>query len=337
MFGIKKNLTILVLITFASLENSHAMEIMEEVFGSDPHSYDMRNIMGSLKKANAIFPVYNQGKLGSCSANAGAGAMQFCQIRDAIKVGMSPEKATTFVPSRLFIYWFERYNDSARNTNKDTGASVQDCIFTLATNGVCDEKLWDYNQSFRNQPSNKAIAAAKRNVCMDVTPNVQVPASETAIVSSVASAQITAIGDDLLKAIKFALSNNYPVLFAIDIYSSFKLPETDLTGFIPIPQTKEKFLHNHIMMFVGYDNNLTHTYDNLTHIHTRTQAKEKVTYTLTGFFTVRNSWGTHCGDNGYYYLPYEIIINKYKNDLRFINDPNLAGDFYVLSKIGSKV
>ena len=46
------------------------------------------------------FPVYDQGKIGSCTANALAGAIQF----DRLKSKQSPD----FTPSRLFIYFNER-------------------------------------------------------------------------------------------------------------------------------------------------------------------------------------------------------------------------------------
>ncbi len=44
-------------------------------------------------------PVYNQGALGSCTANAIAAAIEFDQMK---------QKISTFVPSRLFIYYNER-------------------------------------------------------------------------------------------------------------------------------------------------------------------------------------------------------------------------------------
>jgi hypothetical protein len=44
-------------------------------------------------------PVYDQGELGSCTANAIAAAIQFDQMKQGVKV---------FMPSRLFIYYNER-------------------------------------------------------------------------------------------------------------------------------------------------------------------------------------------------------------------------------------
>lgn len=38
-------------------------------------------------------------------------------------------------------------------------------------------------------------------------------------------------------------------------------------------------------------------------------------------FIIRNSWSDKWGDNGYFYMPYEYILNR-----------NLASDFWVILK-----
>jgi C1A family cysteine protease len=45
-------------------------------------------------------PVYDQGQLGSCTANAIAGAIQFDRLKQRL--------AQIFIPSRLFVYYNER-------------------------------------------------------------------------------------------------------------------------------------------------------------------------------------------------------------------------------------
>src|SRR5262249_34906504 len=57
-------------------------------------------------------PVYDQGRIGSCTANAIAAAIQF----DRLKNQQSPD----FVPSRLFIYYNERYME--HDVSSDAGA-----------------------------------------------------------------------------------------------------------------------------------------------------------------------------------------------------------------------
>src|SRR6059058_539726 len=56
-------------------------------------------------------PIYDQGQLGSCTANAIGGAIEF----DQMKQGLSQ----IFLPSRLFIYYNERVLEGT--TNSDSG------------------------------------------------------------------------------------------------------------------------------------------------------------------------------------------------------------------------
>jgi C1A family cysteine protease len=79
-------------------------------------------------------PVYDQGQLGSCTANAIAGAIEF----DQMKQGQTP-----FVPSRLFIYYNER--DIEGTVGSDSGAQIRDGIKSVAQQGVCPEPEWPYD------------------------------------------------------------------------------------------------------------------------------------------------------------------------------------------------
>src|SRR3989440_2703094 len=74
-------------------------------------------------------PVYDQGQLGSCTANAIGAAIQF----DRMKQNLSPN----FVPSRLFIYYNERVMEGTVST--DSGAQIRDGIKSVAKQGACPE------------------------------------------------------------------------------------------------------------------------------------------------------------------------------------------------------
>ena len=79
-------------------------------------------------------PVFDQGEVGSCTANAIGNAYRF----DLIKQRLAPR----FVPSRLFLYYNERALEGSTGT--DSGAMLRDGIKTLAKQGVCDEPRWPY-------------------------------------------------------------------------------------------------------------------------------------------------------------------------------------------------
>ncbi len=74
-------------------------------------------------------PVFNQGELGSCTANAIAAAHQFDQMKQ--------NKPKAFTPSRLFIYYNERAMEGT--VREDSGAMIRDGIKSLVKQGAAPE------------------------------------------------------------------------------------------------------------------------------------------------------------------------------------------------------
>ena len=76
-------------------------------------------------------PVEDQGQLGSCTANALVGALEFLELKDGAQ----------FVDlSRLFLYYNERVIEGT--VDHDSGAFIRDGIKSLAKQGVCTEPEW---------------------------------------------------------------------------------------------------------------------------------------------------------------------------------------------------
>ena len=90
-----------------------------------PASVDLRPLMP---------PVYDQGDIGSCTANALAGAVQYMRRR----CGQAPD----WVPSRMMIYFYERAMRGV--IDRDDGAYLRDGATMLAKQGVCPESFWPY-------------------------------------------------------------------------------------------------------------------------------------------------------------------------------------------------
>src|ERR1700689_459679 len=87
-------------------------------------------------------PIENQGRLGSCTANALAGHLQFLE-----KINGQTYKDL----SRLFIYYNERATEGTIGV--DSGAMIRDGIKVLAKFGVCPESSWPYDISqFTKKP-----------------------------------------------------------------------------------------------------------------------------------------------------------------------------------------
>src|SRR6516164_9705486 len=94
--------------------------------------------------------VYDQGQLGSCTANSIGAAFEF----DQLKQGQQD-----FMPSRLFIYYNERAIEGT--VGSDSGAMIRDGMKAVATLGVCTETTWPYDiAKFKTKPPARAYTEA---------------------------------------------------------------------------------------------------------------------------------------------------------------------------------
>jgi C1A family cysteine protease len=166
-------------------------------------------------------PVYDQGQLGSCTANSIAAAIQF----DRMKENLSP----IFVPSRLFIYYNERAMEGTVNT--DSGAQIRDGIKSVGNQGACTEDVWPYDiAQFQVQPSD---------------PCYQEGLQHRAILYK------RVVRD--IKQMKGCLASGYPFVFGFTVYESFESDAVAQSGHAPMPGPGEKVLGGHAVMAVGYD------------------------------------------------------------------------------------
>ena len=99
-------------------------------------------------------PIENQKQLGSCTANALVGALEFLEVKDGVSLVLL---------SRLFVYYNERVIENT--VTSDSGAQLRDGIKTLAKQGVCPEKMWPYVVShFENKPTKTCYTNAAQHV-----------------------------------------------------------------------------------------------------------------------------------------------------------------------------
>src|SRR5579871_6673555 len=165
-------------------------------------------------------PVYDQGQLGSCTANAIAAAYEFDQIK---------QKDAAFVPSRLFIYYNERALE--HTTSYDSGATIRDSARTINLNGVCPETMWPYNiAEFTLKPPQNCYTTAQQH-------------------KSVQYRSVT----QSLDQIKACLASGFPFVFGFTVYASFESSQVASTGKMPMPQPNEQMLGGHAVMAVGYN------------------------------------------------------------------------------------
>jgi C1A family cysteine protease len=167
-------------------------------------------------------PVYDQGKLGSCTANAIGAALEF----DADKQGI----AGYATPSRLFIYYNERVME--HTVASDSGAQIRDGIKSVAAQGACPETEWAYDvDQFAAKPSAQCYIDAKLH-------------------RAIAYQRVArTIGQ-----MQGCLAAGYPFVFGFTVYESFEGQEVAQSGVVPMPAPNEQVLGGHAVLAVGYDN-----------------------------------------------------------------------------------
>jgi C1A family cysteine protease len=166
-------------------------------------------------------PVYDQGQLGSCTAQAIAAVLEFAQAKQ--------QQTDVFTPSRLFIYYNERV--VLGTVAEDSGAMLRDGIKSVAKQGGPHESLWPHVISrFRQKPS----AAAYR---------------DGALHEAILYQRLRPVLDQL----KGCLADGFPFVFGFSVYESFESRAVATTGTVPLPGPRETLLGGHAVAAVGYD------------------------------------------------------------------------------------
>ncbi|TMK78165.1 MAG: peptidase [Actinobacteria bacterium] len=168
-------------------------------------------------------PVYDQGQLGSCTANAIGGAYEFDQIKEGLK---------DFTPSRLFIYYNERAMEGTVDT--DSGAMIRDGMKSVAKVGVCPETTWPYDiPKFTEKPPKTAYDEASKH-------------------QAVVYRRVLGT----LHQMQGCLASGYPFVLGFSVYESFMSPEVAKTGEVPLPPRGEQLIGGHAVVAVGYDDSI---------------------------------------------------------------------------------
>ncbi len=165
-------------------------------------------------------PVYDQGELGSCTANAIAAALEFDAARQGLPVS---------IPSRLFIYYNERAIEGT--VSSDAGAQIRDGIKSVAQWGDCPETEWPYVTSqFAVQPPQSCYDDASKHLAL----------------------VYEGVNQDL-NDLRGCLAAGFPFVFGFTVYSSFESDYVARTGQVPMPHWFERAIGGHAVMAVGYD------------------------------------------------------------------------------------
>jgi C1A family cysteine protease len=172
-------------------------------------------------------PIEDQGQLGSCTANAGVGMVEYYE-RKAFGKHIDA--------SRLFLYKATR---TLMHEMGDTGAFLRSTMGALALFGVPPEEYWPYEiKKFDDEPATFCFAFAQNYQSLKY---VRLDPADTP-------------AKDVLTQIKTNMAAAIPAMFGFTVYSS--ISQADKDGKIPYPDKGEKIEGGHAIMAVGFDDGL---------------------------------------------------------------------------------
>jgi len=240
-------------------EVKNILKLKSEVKGKKlPESVDLREWCS---------PIEDQGMLGSCTAHAGVGLIEYYERK---AFGRHIEA------SRLFLYKVTR---NLMKMKGDTGAYLRTTMGAMVLFGVPPEEYWPYTdeaKKFDQEPPAFCYAFAQNYQTIKYFRHDPPRAKP----------------EEVLNKVKTYLSKGHPAMFGFTVYNSIE--QAEKTGQIPFPSPKEKIEGGHAIVAVGYDDRLK--------IKNKYGKNETV-----GALLIRNSWGKGWGDKGYGWLPYEYI------------------------------
>lgn len=178
-------------------------------------------------------PVEDQKSLGSCTANAGVGMVEYFERRAFGK---------HIDASRLFLYKVTR---NLLHWTGDTGAFLRSTMGAMVLFGTPPEEYWPYEiADFDKEPPAFCYAFAQNYQAINYY-RLDPPGTTASTI---------------LNRIKTNLSVGLPSMFGFTVYNSYT--QASASGKIPYPTPGEKIAGGHAVVAVGYDDGMKITNSN---------------------------------------------------------------------------
>lgn len=219
-------------------------------------------------------PMENQGSLGSCTANAGVGIVEYFERR-AFGRFIDASRLFLYKATRNLLHWVG-----------DTGAFLRTTMGALVMFGVPPEEYWPYViANFDIEPTAFCYSFAENYKAIRYY-RLDPPGTARNV---------------LLNQIKTFLAAGLPSMFGFTVYSS--MSQASGTGKIPIPAAGERILGGHAVVAVGYDDSMQ--------ITNAAPGSPTFTGALLIRNSWGPTWGPL---GGYLWLPYEYVLRNLAED-----------------------
>jgi len=173
-------------------------------------------------------PVEDQGQIGSCTAHAGVGMLEYFERK---------LNGRHIDGSRRFLYKVTR---ALAQIEGDSGAFLRTTMGAMVLFGIPPEDYWPYSEAeFDEDPPSFCYAFAQNYQAAKYY-RLDPPGTDR---------------PEILDAIRSHLASQLPAMFGFTVYGSISQAGED--GRIPFPGKGDKVAGGHAVMAVGYDNSKT--------------------------------------------------------------------------------
>lgn len=194
------------------------LQVMAQRREADVFRQDVKRLPRSVDLRQLCSPIEDQGNIGSCTAQAVCGLVEYLQ-RSLYGEHLDASRLFLYKVTRSFLGW-----------TGDTGAFVRSTIKALRLFGVPPEDYWPYDTTRFDE---------------DVSAFCYAFAGNYKAIQYYRLERLANLKESLAQGIPFALG--------FTCYSSLMSEAVRKTGDIPLPKPSEQVIGGHAVMAVGYD------------------------------------------------------------------------------------